>query len=315
MLMCFVDLRFSYHQHFAQQKTNADYKLSATLKYFYFSRFKRIAPAYFVMLVLVALVATIFFLPKGFATFKASLETATWFNSNYYFAEFGHYFAPANHEQPLLRTWSLAVEMQFYLVAPFLVLLLSGKALKAVFGAPLLGLTLVAEYRLRIRGIEQATYYSLYARLAEFFAGSLAAMYVTSVSGRGSSWHTNFGILLIILTAISQPDLGTFPGLAALLQVLGSVFLLSQPADGVAGRLLCSKPLVWIGALSYSFYLWHWHVLAFRRYYGGQRCWMQLLPLYLWFAHSACLCSPFTPQSRPLEDKKSAKGELWAVAC
>jgi len=142
------------------RKANVDYTLSATLKYFYISRFKRIAPAYFAMLVVAALVAAVFFLPEDFDTFKDGLEKAVWFNSNHYFSAFGDYFAPANHEQPLLHTWSLAVGIQFYLLAPFLILLLPIKALKWVFSALLIGFTLWAEYRLRILGIEQATYYS-----------------------------------------------------------------------------------------------------------------------------------------------------------
>lgn len=251
------------------KKSKPDYTLSATLKYFYVSRFKRIAPAYFAMLVLVALVAAVLFLPKDFATLKDGLEKAAWFTSNQYFAEFGDYFAPANHEQPLLHTWSLAVEMQFYLIAPFLVLLLSVKALKGVFITLLIGLTLLAEYRLRIQGIDQATYYSLYARLPEFFAGGLAALFFKPESESGLRWGAAIGMTLIVFAVVAQPHLGAFPGLAALIPVLGSVLLLAQPAEGLLASLLCSRTLVWIGALSYSLYLWHWPVLACLRYFSG----------------------------------------------
>lgn len=253
------------------KKAHVGYSLTATLKYFYASRFKRIAPAYFVMLVLVALVAAVFFLPQDFNTFKKGLEKAAWFNSNNYFAGFGDYFAPANHEQPLLHTWSLAVEIQFYLLAPFLVLLLPIRWLKWVFTGLLIGLTAIAEYRMRILGIEQATYYSLYARLPEFFAGALTALYVTTVTegGRNPAWLGKLGLLLIVMATITQPVLGSFPGIAALLPVAGSVLLLSQPAQEWVGKLLSCKILVWIGALSYSLYIWHWPVLAFLRYYTG----------------------------------------------
>ena len=91
------------------KKAQPDYRLSSTRRYFYFSRMKRIAPAYFVMLVLVSLLAAVLFLPQDLATYKKGLNQAAWFNSNHYFAGFGDYFAPANHEQPLLHTWSLAV--------------------------------------------------------------------------------------------------------------------------------------------------------------------------------------------------------------
>lgn len=254
------------------KRREANYSFLATLKYFYFSRFKRIMPAYFAMLVTVSLVAAVFFLPKDFEIFTEGLQEAAWFNSNNYFADFGDYFAPANHEQPLLHTWSLAVEIQFYLLVPFIVLYVPERQLKWVFAVLLVSLTAIAEYRLRYLGIEQATYYSLYARLPEFFAGSLAALYIrqSGDSAKRHSWLGGFGLALILLSAIAQPALGTFPGLAAMLPVFGSVLLLSRPSHtGWIGLLLSNRILVWIGALSYSLYLWHWPVLAFLRYYTG----------------------------------------------
>ena len=222
------------------------------------------------MLVLVALVAAVFCLPQDFNTFKQGLEKSAWFNSNNYFAGFGDYFAPANYEQPLPHAWSLAAEIQFYLLAPFVVLVLPIRWLKWVFAGLLIGLTALAEYRMRILGVEQATYYSLYARLPEFFAG-LAALYATTVSGANPAWLGALGLLLIVMATITQPLIGPFPGIAALLPVAGSVLLLSKQAQGWVGNLLSCKTLVWIGALSYSLYLWHWPVLAFLRYYAGAK--------------------------------------------
>lgn len=215
------------------KKSRADFSLTETLKYFYVSRFKRIAPAYFVMLIVVSLLAAVLFLPSDFNTFRKGLEKAVWFTSNRYFANFGDYFAPANYEQPLLHTWSLAVEIQFYLLAPFLVLLLPVKWLKWVFMVLLVGLTGLAEYRLRFIGAEQSTYYNLYARLPAFFAGALAALYVLNSSQRTVSgkWFSVVGLLLIGVAAIVQPQLGPFPGVTALLPVVASVLLLSQPAS------------------------------------------------------------------------------------
>lgn len=254
-----------------QKKEQQDYSLWRTLNYFYSSRFKRIAPAYFVMLMAVALVAAVFFLPRDFETFTKGLDKAAWFFSNRYFASFGDYFAPANHEQPLLHTWSLGVEVQFYLMAPLLVLLLPVVALKWTLWALLVSLTLTAEYRLRVLGIEQSTYYSLYARLPEFYAGCLAALHVKldKPGERFHSWVGAAGLGLILLAAISQPIIGHFPGIPALLPVIGGVLLLIYSSKGIVGRLLASKMLVGIGALSYSLYLWHWPVLAFLRYYTG----------------------------------------------
>ncbi|MCF3099535.1 acyltransferase [Aeromonas australiensis] len=239
------------------KKSSASYSLTETLKYFYVSRFKRIVPAYFVMLIVVALLAAVFFLPSDFNTFRKGLEKAAWFTSNRYFASFGDYFAPANYEQPLLHTWSLAVEIQFYMLAPFLVLLLPVKWLKWVFTGLLVGLIGLAEYRLQFIGAEQATYYSLYARLPEFFAGGLVALYAINAPQRlgNCKWFSAVGLQLIGIAVIFQPQLGPFPGVTALLPVVASVLLLSQPASQPASqpivvKLLSSKILVWIGALS-----------------------------------------------------------------
>ncbi|MDO6564000.1 acyltransferase family protein [Amphritea sp. 1_MG-2023] len=100
------------------RKSCPEYNILVTLKYFYLSRIKRIAPAYFTMLLIVALISAVFLLPQDFKVFKKGLEKTVWFASN-------NYFAPASYEKPLLQTLSLAVEIQFYLISPFLILLQS----------------------------------------------------------------------------------------------------------------------------------------------------------------------------------------------
>ena len=155
---------------------------------FYTARARRIAPAYYAMLLLVALAAAIFFIPSDFATFRDSFSSAGLFRSNQFFANYGDYFATQSHEQPLLHTWSLAVELQFYLLVPFLILIPSGRWLPLVLVAFLIFFTLVAQYRLEFSGQEGAVYYSLSARIPEFIAGSLAAVYLASNHiGRGIS--------------------------------------------------------------------------------------------------------------------------------
>lgn len=254
-----------------QKKVQPDYQLTATLRDFYISRIKRIAPAYFAMLVLVSILAAVLLLPQDLAIYKKGLNQAVWFHSNSYFAGFGDYFAPATHEQPLLHTWSLAVEIQFYLLAPFLVLLLPVRALKWVLGLLLVGLTVLAQYRLSVLGIHQDTYYSLYARLPEFFAGGLIAAHAHSYKGGRHAWAAAAGLVLVLLAAAVQPRLGPFPGLPALLPVVGAALILLQPAQGFTRRLLGSRPMALVGELSYSLYLWHWPVLALLRYYTGEQ--------------------------------------------
>lgn len=254
-----------------KKKEQKNYLLTATLKYFYGSRLKRIVPAYLIMLVSISLLAAILFLPQDFEIYKKGLNQAFWFQSNYYFASFGDYFAPVTHEQPLLHTWSLAVEIQFYLIAPILVLLLPMRVLKWVFIGLLLGLTAWAEYRLRVLDMQQATYYSLSGRLPEFFAGGLVALYArkSDEDGEKNNCLGALGLGLILIAVIAQPYFGPFPGVQALIPVLGAILILFYPAKGVANQILANRPMVWVGELSYSLYLWHWPILALLRYYTG----------------------------------------------
>ncbi|MBV8247643.1 MAG: acyltransferase [Comamonas sp.] len=254
-----------------QKKAQPDYRLITTLRYFYLSRIKRIAPAYFAMLVLVSLLAAVLLLPQDLEIYKKGLGQAVWFHSNSYFAGFGDYFAPASHEQPLLHTWSLAVEIQFYLLAPFLVLLLPVRVLKWMLGLLLVGLTILAQYRLSVLGIHQDTYYSLYARLPEFCAGGLIAAYAHSYKGGRHAWPAVAGLVMVLSAAAVQPRLGPFPGLLALLPVVGAALILLHPSQGFTQCLLGSRFMVGVGELSYSLYLWHWPVLALLRYYTGEQ--------------------------------------------
>jgi peptidoglycan/LPS O-acetylase OafA/YrhL len=253
-----------------EKKAQPNYRLVGTLSYFYFGRLKRIAPAYFAMLVIVSLTASVLFLPQDLAIYKQGLNQAAWFNSNNYFAGFGDYFAPNSYEQPLLHTWSLAIEIQFYLLAPFLILLLPVKVLQWLLAALLIGLTALAEYRLRILGIQQETYYSLYSRLPAFFTGALVALLLRTAKG-GKSWFSGLGLALVLASAAAQPLLGPFPGILGLLPVAGAALFLVQPANGLLGQLMASNPIVGLGKLSYSLYLWHWPVLALLRYYTGSQ--------------------------------------------
>lgn len=256
------------------KKTKPDYQLATTLNYFYTSRIKRIAPAYFSLLVLITLVAAVLFLPADFTTYRDGLKKAAYFNSNNYFANFGDYFAPANHEQPLLHTWSLAIEIQFYLLAPFIFLLLPKRLLNWGLPISIIGLTAYAEYQLRIVGNQQATYYSLMARLPAFCLGAWVALLIGKSNDFAGEGRRKLSLTWLaaglIALALALPKITDhFPGLAGLLPTVGAALIILLNANNRLTQLLSNKTLVWVGALSYSLYLWHWPVLAFMRYYTG----------------------------------------------
>lgn len=256
------------------KKEQTNYQPRATLKYFYVSRYKRLAPAYFATLVVVSLLAAVLFLPNDFATYTEGLEKAAYFNSNNYFANFGDYFAPASYEQPLLHTWSLAVEVQFYLIAPFIFLLLPKRVLIWLLPLSIITLTAYAEYQLRFVGQVQATYYSLNARLPAFFIGAWVALIAGSGNNSKKEGRSNpylvWLALALILTSFWLPKMtGYFPGAAGLIPILGAALLIFNQANNPVSKLLSNKTIVWLGTLSYSLYLWHWPVLAIIRYYTG----------------------------------------------
>lgn len=251
------------------KKCKADYSPIRTVGYFYSSRAQRIVPAYFGTLIVVSLLAAVLFLPEDFSIFKEGLRKALWFNSNNYFANFGDYFAPANHEQPLLHTWSLAVEIQFYLIAPFIFLLVPKRLLSWLLPLGIVICTAIAEYKLRM-GIEQAIYFSLLGRLPAFFLGGWASLHMSNRSGGKNQgvWLTLLAFSLILLAVVWPRATGFFPGLAGLIPAVAAGLLIWNNAQNKLTAILSCKTMVWIGTLSYSLYLWHWPVLAFMRYYA-----------------------------------------------
>ncbi|WOD12601.1 acyltransferase family protein [Pseudomonas sp. NyZ704] len=234
---------------------------------FYIARIRRIVPAYLSLLAVTSVVMAFILIPKDFVNFKEGLISALYFNSNNYFANHNDYFAPASHELALLHTWSLAVEMQFYLLLPIILVAVPRRYLTCVLSLIAMVLLSHSVYRLA-GGNDQATYFSLLARIPEFLVGSLLAL-----SSIGSSWSRQrrnsvsaLGLFMItgsfFLITAEQP----FPGLLALPACIGVAFIIAARYS-LLNDILSNSFLQWIGALSYSLYLWHWPVLASSRYF------------------------------------------------
>lgn len=234
---------------------------------FYQARFWRIVPAYLVMLVVTSIVMAVLLVPGDFSTFKDSLLAALYFNSNNYFAAHSDYFAPQVYEQPLLHTWSLAVEMQFYLLLPALVVFIPRKKLSWVLVLLALGLLVHAAYQLD-NGHRQSVYFSLAARIPEFLVGSLLA-----TGNVGQSWARGtanlvaaIGLALVLSSFWLITEDASFPGMLAMPACIGVAMMIAAQ-NSFFSKVLSYRLLVWTGALSYSLYLWHWPVLASLRYF------------------------------------------------
>lgn len=233
---------------------------------FYIGRVRRIVPVYLVVLLFCCLAASVLLVPADFIFFQESVESALLFLSNTYFSDFGSYFAPAAYELPLLHTWSLAVEMQFYLILPLLLLGMPKRWLPVTLLFIVVACTVYAEWQLGDADKHRHVYFALMTRVPEFLIGAWLA---TSALGR--NWERGTagavgacgGLLLFACFLLVKAD--HYPGAVAILPCAATALIIAG-YKGRVGSWLSKPILVWIGAISYSLYLWHWPVLAFIRY-------------------------------------------------
>lgn len=237
-------------------------------KNFIIGRVKRILPAYLALLAGVSWVGATLLISKDFSFFRDSLQSAIAFDSNRYFASFSDYYAPSSHELPLLHTWSLAIEMQFYILLPLILIVTPRRYLPEVLPV-IFGASIAYSMWAISEGIE-GNYFSLATRVSEFFVGVLLAYHYKRIklSNSASSVTGLIGLATVLVSAfyISESQV---PGPWTLIPCLG-VALIIASAHGPVAKALSIGPMVWIGGISYSLYLWHWPILAYIRYVTQQ---------------------------------------------
>lgn len=234
---------------------------------FYERRARRILPALFLVMATCIPMAWVWITPSQMVDFSNSLIAVSIFASNILFWSESGYFDLASEEKPLLHTWSLAVEEQYYVLFPIFLLLVWRFGREKVFwmiaGGALVSL-LASEWGWRNE--PTANFYLAPTRAWELFAGSIAAFIASKHGVKKNDALSLLGLMAVVFSIFAFDATTPFPSVYALVPVLGVVLLILFGGEGtIAARILSWKVFVGIGLISYSAYLWHQPLFAFAR--------------------------------------------------
>lgn len=237
---------------------------------FYERRIRRIIPALVTVIFTCLCVAPFVALPEHVKNLSYSGAAAIFSAANFYFWSLRGYFSPTSELMPLLHTWSLGVEEQFYMIFPVILVLCAKMKLPirhvllAVI-APLFAASLWLSYH-----TPSAAFYLLPARAWQLTLGALLAAGVfPEVRSRALREALSVtGLVGVISSMFLFTPQDVLPGWVALVPCIGAALIIHCARKGeTVQRLLSLKPIVFIGLISYSFYLWHWPALVFFRMY------------------------------------------------
>jgi len=244
---------------------------------FYAKRIRRLLPAVTVVLITTVIAAWYLYSPLEMKQFSSSAFATSIYLSNAWFAHLAmDYLAESASANPLLHTWSLSVEEQFYFVWPLFIFILARtggttdlykKLLKGIFILSVLSFifsVLLTKYN------QPWAFFSSPTRAWEFGVGGLIVLIPKNRFNISVAWSNVLGVLgfsLVLFTACFYDTTVSFPGFAAVLPVLGAASLLAAGHGRVelvgVNRWMCLKPMQFVGNISYSLYLWHWPIFVF----------------------------------------------------
>lgn len=236
---------------------------------FYVRRVRRIAPALIAVLVVTTVVAYFTLLPSELKEYSWSLIAAVFSASNFFFWSQTGYFDGLASSKPLLHTWSLAVEEQFYLFFPLLLAFVYRRGRRWV--NPMVVTLAACSFVFSVWAVRyypNLAFYWPLPRIWELMCGTCLAIgavpEIRSAVGRNAASLLGFGLICYsgVLYTVATP----FPGFAALAPCVGTALIIAAGTHGttLVNRLLSLRPVVFIGLISYSLYLWHWPVIVFQ---------------------------------------------------
>jgi len=238
---------------------------------FYERRIRRIFPALFVLLAICTIYSGMFLVTPDLQSYFRSMLAAAWSASNFYFWKTSNYFDSPAADKPLLHTWSLAVEEQFYLLFPIFIFLVYRYMKRRHLKAAILTAAIVSFIVsvITVRSDQAAAFYLPLGRAWELLLGAVIFLrFFPSLRERILNEVVAFCGIAFIGFSVFRFNLNTrFPGEHALIPCLGAAAIIyaGQSNLTLVHRLLSLPPLVFVGLISYSLYLWHWPLLVFSR--------------------------------------------------
>ncbi|NVK33329.1 MAG: acyltransferase [Rhodobacteraceae bacterium] len=287
---------------------------------FYDRRMRRILPALFLVIAACFIFGYLWMPSIQLREFSRSVVAVNLFISNFFFMDGNGYFDTAQHLRPLLHTWSLAIEEQFYLVFPP-ILYLSWKFAPRLLVPILFGAAVASLATAQLLGpnTPNVNYFSPFSRAWELIVGSLLAIAVKKEVCFKERWNNSLSAvgLVTILFSINFVDSRfTYPGLWTLLPVVGTALVIAfGNRNTLVGRVLSFKPLVVVGLISYSMYLWHQPVFVFARFRFGEENLNAIAYLFLIVITGALAYGSYSFIEQPIRRKwRSTRGSLTILA-